>query len=63
VPSGGFAAECRAEVSNVEWMKAHSTLKASASGAAGAGRSPAVAPQNGRSTALSSKCEQCHVYS
>ena len=45
MPSGGFAAECRAEVSNVEWMKAHSTLKASAPGAAVAGRSPAERSQ------------------
>ena len=46
VPHGGFAAECRAGVSDVEWMKARLTSKASASVAAVAGRSPAVASQN-----------------
>jgi len=42
---GGFAAECHVGVSDVEWMTAHLTSKAS--GAAGAGCSPAVVSQNG----------------
>ena len=41
-----FAAECRAGVSDAEWMNTLFTRKASVPGAAGAGHSPAVVLQN-----------------
>jgi len=61
VPCGGSAGEFCAGVCYNEWMKARLTSKALVLGDTGAHQQWRC--RMGHSTALSSKCEQCHVYS